>query len=260
MTTRILIVLAAALLATPALAIDEVTFTAAPDVPMTLQVVEPGSEVATVRVAAEHLSAGALEARLRELFGPALDCSVDEGANAVVVTAAPHVVATVQRLVAEIDEPVGQVAFEATVLKVTKKGAKKEVVEGWKELGSWNRAMATQAQEEGLVEIVSAPSVTTVVDRTATIREGARLPREGAPASALSPEGFVHVGYDLTLLPRQVGDRLLVEVTAITRNPGERQVLHELLVMDAREATALRLPGEEPIWLFLSARMIRQGG
>ncbi len=257
MTTRILIALIAALTATPALAIDEVTFTAAPDVPMTLQVVETGAAVTTAQIEARKLPADALAGELLEILEASIDCTGDDEAKVVTCTGPAHAVEAAVRLAPELDRRTLQIEFEATVLKVTKKGAKKEVVEGWRELGSWSRAMAREASEGGLVEIVSAPRITTVVDRAASIRDGTCTPEEGAPPSAFCGEGFVHVGFGLQLLPRAVGDRILVEVATIARTPAERRTVQEIVVMDAREVTALLVPGVDgPVWVFLSARIV----
>ena len=251
----------ALLTSTPAGALDEVTFTAAPDVPFTVQVIEAGAGLASATLAPTTVSAGTLQGRLTELFGAELDYSLDLEAGVLTITGAPHTVQAASRLAPELDRRATQLHFEVTVLEVTRKGSKKKTVEDWLDRGSWSRTMAEEASEAGLIEIVSAPSVTTVVDQVASVRQGAcRQMHEadrGEP-DPRCPSGSRYAGFELQLLPRMVGDRLLVDITTVRHAWQERTVSSQRVVMEPREAAALALPGDDgTTWVFVTATIVR---
>jgi hypothetical protein len=249
------------LLAAPAAALDEVTFTAAPDVPLTLVVVQPDAAPVTAEVPAEHLPAAALQERLVELFGEKLDSAIDPETNVLTITGAPHTVAAALRLVPELDRRVAQIHFEATLLQPTKKGARKKTVDEWLERAAWSRSLATEAADAGLIEILSAPSITTVAEHTASIRDGAcvptREPAEG-PTDQACPEGSAYVGFELQLLPRLVGERLLVESAIDRWSDKGHEASSETVVLEPREALLFVLTGDDGLlYLFVTGTVLR---
>lgn len=238
--------------------LDEVTFTAAPDVPLTLQVVEQDAGLASATIEPSEVSPGTLESRLTELFGATLGYRADEEAGTLLVAGAPHAVEAAVLLVPELDRRARQVHFEVVLLRPTRKGSKRGTVQEWLDRGAWSMEMAAQASEAGLIEVVSSPSVTTVLDRSATVREGTCTPMEGeVTPDPRCPAGARYAGYELSLVPRQVGDLLVVETTFVRRDWQERDVSSELLMLDVREAVVLVLEDEdEPDYLFVTAKIV----
>jgi hypothetical protein len=223
--------------------------------------VEPTDELATAQIAGDHASALAMQARLHELFGSTLDYAVDEQTNVLTIAGEPHTVEAAERLVPELDRRTTQIHFEATILKPTRKGSKKKTIEGWLELGSWSRDMAVEAKDTGLIEIISAPSITTVVDRAGSMRSGTCTPMEGAegglPDIHCAP-GSRFEGFELQLLPQMIGDELLVQITSVRRTWEEREAVSEKVVILPREAAVLVLSGEDTdSYVFVTARIIK---
>jgi hypothetical protein len=221
-----------------------------------LVVIESTGEVESAQVRTKYLTSATMQTKLTEVFGAKLDYNNDSSANAVTIKGAPHVVAAAVQLAARLDIAVTQALVELVVLRPTRKG--KATLAHWLEDGAWSREAAVEAEADGLLEIISAPSITTVLGHAATMTDGSCTPTdEDSAPDARCAEGSVFSGFELRILPHQVGDLLMLDLTTVVRGPDEQAVAEEVVVLTTGQDAVLvlaDLPGG-PLYVFLTVTL-----
>jgi hypothetical protein len=221
-----------------------------------LVVIESTGELESAQIRANYLTSATMQTKLEEVFGPKLDYTHNSSPNTVTVQGAPHVVAAAVQLAARLDIAVTQALVEMVVLRPTRKG--KTTLTHWLEDGAWSREAAVEAEADGLIEIISAPSITTVLDHAATITDGSCTPTDGDSApDPRCAEGSVFSGFELRMVPHQVGDLLMLDLTTVVRGPDERAVTEEVVVLTAGQDAVLALHDlpDGPMYVFLTVTL-----
>lgn len=177
--------------------------------------------------------------------------SVNKDANALLIFASQSRWVQMQRILAEIDRPAGQVMIEASILEVTLNNDLQFGVD-WQTLGSSGKLTASSIYNEGGavaptypgfsityltgdikaainalgsktdVEVVSAPKIVTLDNKSATLQVGDQVPivtqssqnTTGDNPALINTVDYRNTGVILNVTPRITGDnRIVLEVT-----------------------------------------------
>ncbi|KSB91802.1 hypothetical protein AS593_07200 [Caulobacter vibrioides] len=185
--------------------------------------------------------------------------SVNKDANALLIFASQSRWVQMQRILAEIDRPAGQVMIEASILEVTLNNDLQFGVD-WQALGASGKLTASSIYNEGGavaptypgfsityltgdikaainalgsktdVEVVSAPKIVTLDNKSATLQVGDQVPivtqssqnTTGENPALINTVDYRNTGVILNVTPRITGDNRIVlevaqEVSSVAR-------------------------------------------